>query len=127
RFRATQVLSSDELRERVSDDAGDQDATRDAFTILHAIARARLRRGLLTVVDATNLLASSRRPLLELAARHACPVVAVVFDVPLPELLARNARRERVVPEATVRRHHAQLTEALAVLPSEGYAHIIRA
>ncbi len=121
RFSQTQVVSSDALREMVSDDAADQDATRDAFAILHAIARARVRRGLLTVIDATNLLASSRRPLLELARRHARPTVAVVFEVPLPELLRRNARRERVVPEATVRRHHAQLADALVDLPAEGY------
>ncbi|MET0772730.1 MAG: AAA family ATPase [Candidatus Limnocylindrales bacterium] len=127
RFRRSQVLSSDDLREVVSDDAADQDATRDAFAILHAIAKARLRRGLLTVIDATNLLPSSRRPLLELARRHARPAVAVIFDVPLPELLRRNAGRERVVPEATVRRHHAQLADALADLRSEGYASIIQA
>lgn len=127
RFRRSEVLSSDELREMVSDDAADQDATSDAFAVLHAIARARLRRGLLTVVDATNLLASSRRPLLELGRRHARPVVAVVFDVPLDVLLRRNAARERVVPEAVVRRHHAQAAVALEDLRSEGYASIIRA
>jgi protein phosphatase len=127
RFRRSQVLSSDDLREAVSDDASDQGATRDAFTILHAIARARLRRGRLTVIDATNLLAASRRPFLELALRHGRPAIAVIFEVPLPGLLARNARRQRVVPEATVRRHHAQLAHALVELPSEGYASIIRA
>ena len=37
RFRRSQVVSSDDLREMVSDDATDQDATRDAFAILHAI------------------------------------------------------------------------------------------
>jgi predicted kinase len=127
RFRSSQVVSSDALRAMVSDDAADQDATRDAFAILHVIAKARVRRGLLTVIDATNLLASSRRPLLELARRHGRPTVAVVFDVPLPELLRRNATRERVVPEATVRRHHAQLLDAIVDLGSEGYASIIRA
>jgi predicted kinase len=127
RFRSSQVVSSDDLRAMVSDDAADQDATRDAFAILHVIAKARVRRGLLTVIDATNLLASSRRPLLELARRHGRPTVAVVFDVPLPELLRRNAGRERVVPEATVRRHHAQLLDAIVDLGSEGYASIIRA
>jgi protein phosphatase len=127
RFRPTQVLSSDHLRAMVADDPADQSATREAFAILHALARARLARGLLTVVDATNLLAPSRRPLLELAARHGRPVVAVVFEVPLPELLARNAARDRVVPEGTVRHHHAQLEDALEALPSEGYAAIIGA
>jgi predicted kinase len=127
RFRPSQVLSSDDLRAMVADDPADQSATRDAFAVLHALARARLGRGLLTVVDATNLLASSRRPLLELAARHGRPVVAVVFELPLAELLARNAARERVVPEDAIRHHHAQLEAALAALASEGYRAIVRA
>lgn len=127
RFGATRIVSSDELRAWVSDDAADQGATRDAFTVLHVVARARVARGLLTVIDATNLLASSRRPLLELARRHGRPCVAVVFDAPLAELLARNDGRERPVPEAIVRKHHAQLADALAQLPAEGYLAIVRA
>lgn len=127
RFRPTQIVSSDELRAWVSDDAADQGATRDAFTVLHVLARARVARGLLTVIDATNLLPGSRRPLLELARRHGRPTVAVVFDVPLAELLARNADRERSVPADAVRKHHAQLAQALTVLPAEGYTAIIGA
>lgn len=127
RFRPTQVVSSDELRARVADDAADQGATRDAFALLHAIVRARVGRGLLTVVDATNLLAPSRRPLRELARRHGRPVVAVAFDVPLGVLLARNAARDRRVPEEAVRKHHAQMAGALETLPSEGYDTIIEA
>ena len=111
----------------VADDAADQAATRDAFALLHAAARARLKRGLLTVVDATNLLVSARRPLAEAARRSQRPVVAVVFEVPLPELLARNAGRDRVVPEETVRWHHHLMSEALSALPSEGYVSIIEA
>jgi predicted kinase len=127
RFGSSQVVSSDALRAMVSDDAADQSATRDAFRILHLIARARVERGLLTVIDATNLLAPSRRPLLALARSHGRPVVAVVFDVPLATLLARNATRDRAVPETTVRRHAAQLLEAIHQLPNEGYAVVIRA
>jgi predicted kinase len=127
RFTPSQVLSSDAFREMVADDPADQGATRDAFSLLHAVARARLRRGLLTVVDATNLLVSARRPLVELARRAQRPLVAVVFEVPLPELLARNARRERVVPEETVRWHHHLMQDALLALPAEGYIAIIRA
>lgn len=125
RFRPTQIVSSDELRAWVSDDAADQSATRDAFTVLHVLVRARVTRGLLTVIDATNLLAGARRPLRELAGRHGRPCVAVVFDVPLGELLARNANRDRMVPPEAVRKHHAQLAQALLALPSEGYATIV--
>jgi protein phosphatase len=44
-FRADEILSSDRFREMVAADATDQSATADAFKVLHAIARARMRRG----------------------------------------------------------------------------------
>ncbi|MDX3587581.1 AAA family ATPase [Streptomyces europaeiscabiei] len=53
---ASQVLSLDALREAVSDDAGDQDATGDAVDALHLLLEARMRRRLFTVVDATSLM-----------------------------------------------------------------------
>jgi len=121
RYRATEILSSDTFRAWVADDAADQDANADAFRLLHAVARARLRRGLTTVIDATNLTDGARRPLLALADRSGRPVVAVVFDGPLERAMAQNAgRAERVVPEAVVRMHHAQLASAVAALRRDG-------
>lgn len=125
RVRPSAILSSDAFREMVADDAGDQAASADAFRLLHSAARARLARGLLTVVDATNLQASARRPLRQLAARFARPCVAVVFQVPLEVLLARNAARDRQVPEAAVRWHATLMRRALLELPGEGYTAIL--
>ena len=110
------------FREMVADDASDQTASRDAFQLLHAVARARLQRGLLTVIDATNLQRSARKPLLALAARFGRPAVAVVFDVPLDVLLERNANRARSVPEDVIRRHHGLMAAPVADIETEGYA-----
>ena len=129
RFPTASILSSDAMRELVAGDADDQSATTDAFKVLHAVARARLRRGLLTVVDATNLTERGRRPLLRLASNAARPAVAVVFDTTLERCLAQNAARPgRRVPEDVVRRHHRQLTGVQASLPNEGFwaIHVIR-
>lgn len=126
-FRPSAVLSSDALRAAVSDDPADQSASADAFRALHLLAQARLRRGLLTVVDATNLETSSRAPLLALARRFGRPAVALVFDTPLEVCLERNERRiDRRVPEAVVRRHFARSARTLAALQGEGYALIHR-
>ena len=126
-FQPHQVLSSDRFRELVAGEITDQSATADAFKVLHAILRARLRRGLLTVVDATNLTEGARRSLLRLAGTAARPVVAIVFDLSLERCLEQNAvRSERQVPETVVRRHHQQLQAALPRLPDEGYAAIHR-
>src|SRR5690606_3815619 len=67
-FGPFEVLSSDYCRGLVSDDENDQSATNDAFEILHYIAAKRLRRGKLTVVDATNVQPEARRPLVALEA-----------------------------------------------------------
>ncbi len=121
------ILSSDSYRRLVAGDAADQSATADAFKVLHLVARARLRRGLLTAVDATNLTPGARRSLLRLAASAGRPTVAVAFDLSVERCLAQNeARPERRVPEAIVRRHHAQMQRVLAQLPTEGYAALVR-
>ena len=119
------VLSSDALRELVAGDAADQSASADAFKVLHVVARARARRGLFTVVDATNLTVSARRSLLRLAARAGRPAVAVVFEVSLERCLAQNAKRpDRRVPDEVIRKHHREMAAALERLSGEGYAAI---
>src|ERR671927_596380 len=81
-FKATEVLSSDFCRGLVSDDENDQRATDDAFDVLHFIAAKRLAAARLTVVDATNVQAEARRPLVALARQYHCLPVAIVFDLP---------------------------------------------
>lgn len=125
-FRPDQILSSDAFRAMVAGDATDQSATADAFRLLHAATGARLGRGLLTVIDATNLTAAARLGLRQQARRAGRPVVAVIFDVSLERCLAQNAaRRERQVPDAVVQRHHAGMRRVRAQLPFEGYESII--
>jgi protein phosphatase len=124
-FASSELLSSDAFRFMVSGDASDQDATTDAFRVLHAVARARLRRGLRCVVDATNLSRGGRRGLLSVAARAGRPAIAVLFDIPLEVGLARNDSRVRQVPEDVVRRHHGEMPLVRAQLSGEGYAAIL--
>src|ERR1043165_2730585 len=71
-FKTTEVLSSDYCRGLVSDDENNQAATKDAFDVLHFIARKRLVAGRLTVVDATNVQPEARKPLVELAREFHC-------------------------------------------------------
>lgn len=124
-FEPDQVLSSDRFRAMVAGDEADQSANADAFRVLHAVVRARLRRGLLTVVDATNLSSGARTPLRRLAEAAGRPTVAVAFELSLERCLRQNAERAgRQVPDDVVRKHHDQLRTALKALPMEGYAAI---
>src|SRR3954466_2699417 len=93
RFGRFEVVSSDFCRGLVSDDENDQDASKDAFDVLGYIVGKRLERGLLTVVDATNVQPASRRQLLALAKAHDVLPVAIVLDVPDGVAVARNSAR----------------------------------
>ena len=124
-FDATQVLSSDLLRALITDDPSAQGATDDAFDLLHRIIAMRLRRGRLTVVDATNVEDWARTELVATARKHRRPVVAIVLDVPLPVALERNAARAAPrPPPSALRRQHHWLSESLQTLPGEGFAAI---
>ena len=121
-FRPTQVLSSDVCRGLVADDENDQAATPAAFALLHHIAATRLRRGRLTVVDATNVKKEDRATLVQLARDHDVLPVAVVLDVPESVAMARNAdRTDRDLPAGVLRRQRADLRRGLRGLSREGF------
>src|SRR6201993_4849714 len=92
-FLPTEIISSDVCRGLVADDENDQSATGDAFDLVHTIARKRLARGRLTVIDATNVQPKSRKPLVELAREYHVLPVAIVFDLPEKLCHERNASR----------------------------------
>lgn len=124
-FRPTEVVSSDECRALVSDDEGDQAATPAAFRILQAIVRERLRFHRTTVVDATNVTARSRAPLIATARRYGSLAIAIVFDLPLELCLDRNrGRAARALPDGVIHRQHGQMHHSLAGLHGEGFARI---
>ncbi|MCV0402747.1 MAG: AAA family ATPase [Chloroflexi bacterium] len=126
-FAATEVLSSDALRGMITDDPTAQEATDDAFDLLHRLLAMRLRRGRLTVVDATNVEPWARERLLAVARRHRRPAIAIVLEVPLAVALERNATRSAPrPPPAALRRQHRWLSESLAELDGEGYDAVFR-
>ena len=121
-FAPTQVLSSDFCRGLVADDENDQAATPEAFALLHHIAGVRLRRGLLTVVDATNVKREDRASLVALARDHDVLPVAIVLDVPEAECLARTAARtDRDLAPGVIHRQRADLRRGLRGLGREGF------
>ncbi len=124
-FRATEILSSDAFRGMVSDDENDQSATTDAFAALHYLARTRLRRGKLVVVDATNVQKEARAPLLALAREGHCVPVAIVLDLPETVCVERNATRpDRAFGARVVRNHARELRRSLRHLKDEGFRHV---
>ncbi|MBL0746417.1 polynucleotide kinase-phosphatase [Nocardioides baculatus] len=128
-FKPTEVVSSDVCRGLVADDENDQSATPDAFDVLHYIVGTRLRRGLLTVVDATNVQRPARASLVKLAREHNVLVDAIVIDVPESLAHERNASRpDRDFGSHVVARQHRDLRRSLGKLTKEGFrrVHVLR-
>jgi protein phosphatase len=124
-FLPTEVVSSDFCRGLVSDDENAQDATDDAFDLLHYIAGKRMRRGLLTVVDATNVQPEARRPLVALARQHHFLPVAIVFN--LDERLCQERNRERPDRDFgphVIRNQTRTLRRSLRGLKREGFRQV---
>ncbi len=121
-FLPTEVLSSDWCRAAVSDDETSMDATNDAFALLHTMLDVRLRRGRLTVVDATNVQAHARAGLLKYAKEHDVPAVAIVFALPEAVCQERNVGRPgRDFGPHVVRNHTRDLRASLRGLNREGF------
>ncbi|MCB9682164.1 MAG: polynucleotide kinase-phosphatase [Alphaproteobacteria bacterium] len=124
-FGRFEVLSSDHYRGVVSNDVGDQSASGDAFATLEYLADLRLRRGLLTVIDATNVRGDHRAQWVRLAKRHDVLPVAIVFDVPPAVCAARvEAREERAFGAHVVRRQAGDLRREVRNLRREGFRYV---
>lgn len=128
-FGPYETVSSDYCRGVVSNDETNLDATTDAFGLLHEIVRTRLRRGLLTVVDATNVQPEARKPLLALAYEAHLFASAIVLDVPPQVCIDRNRERpDRQFGDHVVRSHVRGVKQSIGRLRKEGFRsiHVLR-
>ena len=124
-FLPTEVLSSDRFRGLVSDDEANQGATADAFAALHFVAARRLANRRLTVVDATNVKALHRAPLLDMAKEHGAAPVAIALNVGADVCLERNQGRDgRDFNPFIVRTQVRSLRLSLRGLKHEGFEYV---
>lgn len=121
RYRAQEIVSSDDLRGVAGSGRHDLDATDDAFALLDRIVAARAGRGLTVVVDTLGLDAARRRGYLAVARAAGLPAVAVRFDTPAALCRARNAARDRPVPAPALAGQLRRAGEAAAELDGEGW------
>lgn len=121
-FAATQIVSSDFCRALIWDDENDQTVNNEAFELLHLLIAKRLALRKLTVVDATNVKAASRQPLLDLAKTYNVPAIAIVFNFDLEFCLQQNAQRiHRVVPAEIIAEQFQELQTSISMLDDEGF------
>ncbi len=124
-FLGSEVLSSDYCRYLVSDDENNQAATKDAFEVLHFIARKRLGSAKLTVVDATNVQPEARKPLVALARDYHVLPVAIVLNLPERLCADRNkSRADRDFGPHVIRNQCQELRKSIRQLEREGFRHV---
>ena len=115
------IVSSDALRASLG--VGRPASRRfDVFDELAELIERRMAAGALTVVDATNTDWMRRSQLIEMARRHGRPAIAIVFDLPVGECLARNAARRQRVPTSVIHRQAAEISRDLERLDLEGFS-----
>ena len=129
KFAPFEAISSDFCRALVSGDENNQAASSDAFDVLHYIAGKRLGRGLLTVVDATNVGRDARAALVKVAREHDVLPVAIVLDLGPQTAIERNQHRpERAFGDGPIRRQESQLRRSIKHLQKEGFrvVHVLK-
>lgn len=121
-FEKYEIVSSDICRGIISNDENSQTATGDAFELLNYIIAKRLKNGLLTVVDATNVQTESRKKLVSLAREYHALPVAIVLDLPQKVCEERNElRADRNFGGHVIRQQKQQLKRSLKGLKREGF------
>lgn len=124
-FKPTEVISSDACRAMVSDDENSLAATADAFELARVIAAKRLKNGLMTVIDATNVSEEDRKKWVTLAREYHVLPVAIVLNLPERVLEDRSIlRTDRNMPGHALHRQWVQLKRSIHRLKLEGFRHV---
>jgi protein phosphatase len=118
-FKSTAIISSDACRAMVADDENVMDANQATFELVHFIIEKRLERGLLTVVDATNLQTEGRKALVRLARKYHVFPIGIALNMPESILYERN-KKGRQLPQRVIRSHHRQMKRSFRMLKKEG-------
>lgn len=114
----TVLIDTDALREELWGNAADQRNGAEVFRVAYQRMNEALADGHDVVFCATSTTLKARNALREAIAVKKTKVVFVWFPVKLETCLERNAARERVVPEAVIRRQYKQFEHFEA---NEGY------
>ena len=124
-FLETEIVSSDACRAIVSDDETDLAATGDAFDLLNYTASIRLKRRLMTVIDATSVKREDRARLVQLARKYHALPVALVLGIDPKICHERNQNRpNRNFGEHVARDHAKALRRGVRGLQKEGFRQV---
>jgi predicted kinase len=117
------VVSSDLIRKELTGDIQDQSQNTEVFRLFYSTIKNHLREGRSVIADSTALDYRSRREFRAIARMMDAEIHAVVWR-DADEAMARNLKRERVVPDDVMLRMKNKLSETLAVIEREFYTSV---
>lgn len=120
-FLPTQVVSSDDCRALVSDDAANQKVSGHAFDLMYFIIEKRLLLRRLTVADATHLRREDRKSMIKIARWYRFDAALIAFNTSIETCQARNRARERVVPEDALLTQYEMFQKSLGTIKDERF------
>lgn len=100
------IHSSDALRQELYGNEDEQAHNPEVFREMNRRTREDLRAGRSVIYDATNLNSRKRIAFLRELGDISCEKVCCILAVPPEICMENNRRRERVVPDASIRRMH---------------------
>ena len=103
------VISMDDRRKELTGDANDQSRNNEVFRWQQKELRKAMEARQNVILDATNSTRKLRKMLWSIAREHGALCSAVYFDLSLDVLLARNAARDKRVPDNVVERFYKTL------------------
>lgn len=116
------VYNADSIREELYGDASIQGKPAEVFGKLYMRARDDVSIGRPVILDNTNITKKVRKKAMNAFRNSDIRFVAVVMDTPIDECKARNAVRDRVVPEWVIDRMASQFQEPTL---DEGFDNIV--
>ena len=112
------IISSDEIRLRLTGDESDQSQNDEVFRIYYREIRNYLLDGRNVVADSTNLRRQDRERLRQIAKDAASETHLIIFNNGIQATI-RNSQRERKVPDHTVLRMAERLQSTLEGMTDE--------
>lgn len=97
-YRHRVYISSDDIREEICGDAGDQSKNWEVFELFYERARKAVQEGSDVVLDATHLTKKTRRRCRDHFKDLDCKFIAVQMNTSILDAIYRNKKRDRVVP-----------------------------
>ncbi|MBI2064923.1 MAG: AAA family ATPase [Candidatus Yanofskybacteria bacterium] len=120
-FPLESIISTDRLKQEVSNNPGNMIVHRRAFDIAKRIVDSRLESGKVVVIDAQNLTEVARMPFVAKAQAKGAKIVAIFFDVDIEESIKRDVSRGKKVGEAYIKKRKSDYLLAKLTLERKEY------